>query len=838
VPLGVEPGRAAPWFVLERSCYVARSVSYVVLARKYRPMRFADMVGQEHIGRTLGNAIKQDRVHHAYLFSGARGLGKTTTARIFAKGLVCVQGPTAEPCNACSECVAVSEGRSVDVLEIDGASNNSVDDIRNLREQVSYLPQTARRKVYIIDEVHMLSTSAFNALLKTLEEPPPHVNFVFATTEPQKVLPTILSRVNRLDFKRVAPGELGAYLRRILDAEGLGVEDGGLRIISRASEGSVRDALTLLDQVIAFAEDPKHVAEEEVRRLLGQADASVLQGLVESILDGDPTATMRRFDALVTAGNDLAVLGLQVLELLRDLTVLRVCGTAEVLPDATEAEIAQLRALASKVEPTHLGQLFDRFSRVIDRLPQSRTQRLLVEMGLLELACAEPVMPLGDLVDRLHAIGRGAPPPAAGGRGGGTPRAASTAARGQGSGGAAAGFRAEARDGGFVPPEPPAFERGEASRGRGFDGGFVPPEPPAFERSDGASRGRGFDGGSSRAPRLEPPSYDEPPPPTHGLPPEPPPYDEPPPSVRFAMPEPSFDAPSPARRPSPSLSVVPAPSSAAASPFMSKLLDMGMQSGMVAEAAQLRPSSSPPAVVPTRVPPVPERGPLGDAEGARAGTGRQERPVVARAPEPPAAMESRAGEAMRTAEPAPVEPRSPEPSPAPARQERAVEAPVGPEIRIGVGPCLPPPPAQGVIPWETLEPLVAWEQLVTRIRESDDILAAMLGQVGLVKLAAGVLRVAALRGSLVHTQISRQPEVRAQVEQATRDHLGAPFTLELVEGDPEESDAFPSLDSVVKQRRAEHRARVEAEAKAHPGIQTLLRLFDGQLLATKPLQEA
>jgi len=763
-------------------------VSYVVLARKYRPMRFADMVGQEHIGRTLGNAIKQDRVHHAYLFSGARGLGKTTTARIFAKGLVCVNGPTAEPCNTCSECVAVSEGRSVDVLEIDGASNNSVDDIRNLREQVSYLPQTARRKVYIIDEVHMLSTSAFNALLKTLEEPPPHVNFVFATTEPQKVLPTILSRVNRLDFKRVAPGELVGYLRRILEAERLGVEDGGLRIIARASEGSVRDALTLLDQVIAFAEDPKRVAEDEVRRLLGQADAGALHGLVEAILDGDPTATMQRFDALVTAGNDLSVLGLQVLELLRDLTVLRVCGTPEVLPDATEAELAQLRALGSKVEPTHLGQLFDRFSRVIDRLPQSRTQRLLVEMGLLELACAEPVMPLGDLVAELHAIGRGAPPPAGGGRGGGTPRATggTGTARGRGSAGSSSGFRAEARD----------------------NGGFVPPEPP---------------------------------PPTHDLRPEPPPYDEPPPSVRFSMQEAPFEEPAlaPARRSTPSLSVVPAPAPSpepapqaapSTSPFMSKLLDMGLQSGMVAEAPERRPPSSPPAVVPTSTPPVP---------------GRQEKPTV-RAPEPPAA-ESRTTEAtppgLRTTALPVAESPSPEPSPVVARAEITAPEAVpeaapeaAPVIRMGVGPCLPPPPAEGVIPWETLEPLAAWEQLVIRIRESDDLLAALLGQVGLVKLAAGVLRVAAPRGSLVYTQISRQPEVRAQVEQATRDHLGAPFTLELVEGDPD-SDRYPSLDAIIKQRRAEHRARVEAEAKAHPGIQTLLRIFDGQLLSTRPLHE-
>ena len=429
-------------------------MSYVVLARKYRPMRFADMIGQEHIGRTLGNAIKQDRVHHAYLFAGARGLGKTTTARIFAKGLVCEKGPTPEPCNECSECVAVSEGRSVDVMEIDGASNNSVDNIRNLREQVHYLPQTARRKVYIIDEVHMLTTSAFNALLKTLEEPPPHVNFVFATTEPQKVLPTILSRVNRLDFKRVSPGQLVGYLRSILDQEGLSVDDGGLRIVARAGEGSVRDALTLLDQVIAFAEDPKAVGEDEVRRLLGQADAGAVHELVGSILDRDPSATMQRFDALVSGGHDLSVLSLQVLEHLRDLAVIRVCDAPAVLPDATDAEIAALRAQAGKAPASHLGQLFDRFSRVIDRLPQSRSQRLLVEMGLLDLACAEPVIPLGDLVDQLHALGRGAPPSGAAGRG---PGRASGGARGRTTGGSGRAQASAPMPGGFVPPEMPSF---------------------------------------------------------------------------------------------------------------------------------------------------------------------------------------------------------------------------------------------------------------------------------------------------------------------------------------------------------------------------------------------
>ncbi|HET6583204.1 MAG TPA: DNA polymerase III subunit gamma/tau, partial [Nannocystaceae bacterium] len=380
-------------------------MSYVVLARKYRPMRFADMVGQEHVGRTLANAIRQGRVHHAYLFAGARGLGKTTTARIFAKALVCERGPTAEPCNECSQCVMVTEGRSVDVVEIDGASNNSVENIRNLREQVHYLPQSARRKVYIIDEVHMLTTSAFNALLKTLEEPPAHVNFVFATTEPHKLLPTILSRVSRLDFRRVSSTEIVAHLQSILEKEGLGVEPAGLRAIARASGGSVRDAMTLLDQVVAFAEDAKHVGEVEVRAVLGQADRPAVMDLVDALLARDPDRVLARFDALAAAGLDLTVLSVQMLEDLRDLTVARVCKQHEAFVDATAEELAELRKRASVLDPSSLAQTFDRLTRIVERLPTSRSQRLVLEMGLLELAQSEPVVPLGDLIDRLQALG-------------------------------------------------------------------------------------------------------------------------------------------------------------------------------------------------------------------------------------------------------------------------------------------------------------------------------------------------------------------------------------------------------------------------------------------------
>src|SRR5438128_7916286 len=223
-------------------------MAYLVLARKYRPQRFGELVGQEHIARTLTNAIAAKRVHHAFLFTGARGVGKTSAARILAKALCCAEGPTANPCGKCDFCREIAEGRSVDVLEIDGASNTGVDDVRTLREGVRYLPSKGRKKVYIIDEVHMLSTSAFNALLKTLEEPPEHVVFVFATTEVHKIPSTIMSRCQRYDFKLIPTARLTEHLAGILTTEKLGFDDEGLRLVARQAAGSVRDALSLLDQ--------------------------------------------------------------------------------------------------------------------------------------------------------------------------------------------------------------------------------------------------------------------------------------------------------------------------------------------------------------------------------------------------------------------------------------------------------------------------------------------------------------------------------------------------------------------------------------------------------------
>ena len=265
-------------------------MSYMAIARKWRPTTFEEIAGQTHVTRTLQNAIKLDRIHHAFLFAGPRGVGKTTAARALARSLNCVQGPTAEPCGECESCLEILAGNSPDVIEIDGASNNSVEDIRDLRESVRYLPVRGRKKVYIIDEVHMLSKGAFNALLKTLEEPPEHVVFLFATTEPQRIPDTILSRVQRFEFKRIPMTVVVKHLRKICDADQIEISDDGLRLIARAGEGSMRDSQSLLDQVISFSGTT--ISNTQVTEALGLVDRSLLYSMLEGLLKGNADACL------------------------------------------------------------------------------------------------------------------------------------------------------------------------------------------------------------------------------------------------------------------------------------------------------------------------------------------------------------------------------------------------------------------------------------------------------------------------------------------------------------------------------------------------------------------
>ncbi len=273
-------------------CYAPR-MSYVVLARKWRPQSFADLVGQEHVSTTIGNAIAQNRVAHAFLFTGVRGVGKTTSARILAKALDCVNGPTATPCQVCPQCKEITVGSDVDVQEIDGASYNGVDEVRRLQETLPYRPQRDRFKIFIVDEVHMLSNAAWNAFLKTLEEPPPHVKFIFATTEVHKVPVTILSRCQRYDFKLISALAIAARLRFVLDHEGIPADDAALKIVAREAAGSMRDAMSLLDQVIAWLGPGEKLSADGVAKVLGVADRVVLHRLAEALITGDAAAAVR-----------------------------------------------------------------------------------------------------------------------------------------------------------------------------------------------------------------------------------------------------------------------------------------------------------------------------------------------------------------------------------------------------------------------------------------------------------------------------------------------------------------------------------------------------------------
>jgi len=368
------------------------------------------------VARTLSNAIAQNRVHHAFLFTGARGVGKTSAARILAKALSCEKGPTADPCGVCDLCQEIAGGRSVDVIEIDAASNTKVEETKSILEGVRYLPARARRKVYIIDEVHMLSAHSFNALLKTLEEPPPHVVFVFATTEVHKIPVTILSRCQRFDFKLISTVRLAEHLDGILRAEKIKAAPDAVRLIARQAAGSVRDALSLLDQAIAYVA-PEPLTAEVTADVLGVADRRLLVELAGAALDRDAGTALRLVARAADRGVDFGELGRSFLGFLRDLEVIaRVSGSGKVdvadLVDATPEEIEEARALAARAAPGLFPVLFDRWARAVDEASRLPTPRLLFEMAALDICAAEPMVPLGDLLQRLDELEtrlRGAP---------------------------------------------------------------------------------------------------------------------------------------------------------------------------------------------------------------------------------------------------------------------------------------------------------------------------------------------------------------------------------------------------------------------------------------------
>jgi DNA polymerase III subunit gamma/tau len=377
-------------------------MSYLVLARKWRPQLFEEVIGQRHITQTLQNAISQKRVAHAFLFTGARGVGKTSTARILARALNCEKGLRVNPCNQCANCQEVTHGTSMDVIEIDGASNRGIDEIRELRENVRYTPAKSRYKIYIIDEVHMLTKEAFNALLKTLEEPPPHIIFIFATTEPHKIPATILSRCQRYDFKRIPFREIIGSLNRIVEEEKIQISQRGLLAIAQESEGSLRDAQSLLDQVIAYA--GKNIHDDDITEVLGLIDRKMLSETIEAIADRDVERCMEVIEQVYHFGYDLQHLCRELLQYLRNLILIKVSQHPEGLMELPEEEFMLLKKQAEKFQFDQLNHLFTLLLKGEQEIAQSTFPRTMLEVTLIRMATLRPVLPVDEMMKRLEAI--------------------------------------------------------------------------------------------------------------------------------------------------------------------------------------------------------------------------------------------------------------------------------------------------------------------------------------------------------------------------------------------------------------------------------------------------
>ncbi|HUL29916.1 MAG TPA: DNA polymerase III subunit gamma/tau [Thermodesulfobacteriota bacterium] len=377
-------------------------MSYLVLARKWRPQLFEEVIGQRHVTQTLQNAISQQRVAHAFLFTGARGVGKTSSARILAKALNCEKGLRTNPCNECASCQEITHGTSMDVIEIDGASNRGIDEIRELRENVRYTPAKSRYKVYIIDEVHMLTKEAFNALLKTLEEPPPHIVFIFATTEPHKIPATILSRCQRYDFKRIPFREVVESLKWIVEKEGIQISQRGLLSIAQGSEGSLRDAQSLLDQVIAYS--GREIRDEDVVEVLGLIDRRVLSDTIEGIAAKDVERCMQAVEQVYHFGYDLQHFCRELLQYLRNLILIKVSQHPEGLMELPEEEWISLKKQAEKFSFDQLNHLFTLLLKGEQEIAQSTFARTMLEMTLIRMATLQPVLPIDEMMKKLETM--------------------------------------------------------------------------------------------------------------------------------------------------------------------------------------------------------------------------------------------------------------------------------------------------------------------------------------------------------------------------------------------------------------------------------------------------
>jgi DNA polymerase-3 subunit gamma/tau len=385
------PQQAAPGLQKEE-------MGYLVLARKWRPQDFDSIIGQEPIMRILKNSIEQGKTAHAYLFSGPRGVGKTSSARILAKALNCKAGPTPSPCGLCPSCVSITDGSSVDVLEIDGASNNSVNDIRDLRERVKYSPAGGKFKIYIIDEAHMLSDSAFNALLKTLEEPPPHVVFVLATTAPKKIPSTVLSRCQHLPFRRISSQKIKERLITITESEGITASPSALELIARDADGSLRDSLTIMDQLASFSSE---ITVEDVKDLLGISDVNLLSRVAQSVIDGKREEILGIIHELADKGTDLKAFTKELVSFFRDLLIAHVVRKPETLLDIGKDEMDAIKTITGRTSEEQLTLILSEIMKAELDVRNASSPRLALEMSLLRISYLNIMTPLKDIIENI-----------------------------------------------------------------------------------------------------------------------------------------------------------------------------------------------------------------------------------------------------------------------------------------------------------------------------------------------------------------------------------------------------------------------------------------------------
>ncbi len=377
-------------------------MTYQVLARKWRPQQFDDVIGQDHVTRTLKNAIAENRVAHAYLFVGPRGTGKTSTARIFAKALNCEKGPTPAPCDQCDACLEIMNNTAMDVMEIDAASNTGVDHVRELRENARYTPVRGPYKIYVIDEVHMLSSGAFNALLKTLEEPPAHVKFVLATTDPQKVPPTIHSRCQRFDLRRISTTVIADSIGRIARAEDVDIDEDALLAIARGAEGGMRDAQSALDQLISFI--GRKIREPDVLSVFGLVSRRALEELAAAVLEGDIPRILERIAELDEGGKDMQRLVIELLEYFRNVLICLHAPDSAAALDITEVQRTQLKEQADKTDAGRVLQVVQLLTDAENRLRYALSRRTLVETALIRAARAATVMSIDELLKELNSV--------------------------------------------------------------------------------------------------------------------------------------------------------------------------------------------------------------------------------------------------------------------------------------------------------------------------------------------------------------------------------------------------------------------------------------------------